>query len=713
MKFKIGDKVKILDYICYITDKTSSIPRKLMIHGNCMPRINHNATIVDIYNQYYIVNFINQIDEVMQLGYTEDNLELVSDEFVLPEKWCIKPTETSAEVIFAYFSSINHLYKGYDTSWIISPSSYFVFPQKSIGCWGYSEKPDDYTEITFDQFKKYVLKDTVETIEKPKFEVGKWYEFNWDFHSKTNGKTIIKVKSINDNSVNTSGRIYLYRPGDANFLAEDCYNFKEMSNIRELTDLSEIQQYLPDGHVDKVKVIPEYVRCTLPFSDQTKGNIYKVSPDGYVEDNKGSKSILTWNGGGFEKSTKEAYDAQFKPMEKNEFKKGDYIVIVSGRENLDFIVNNYCYKQYENHNYLIAEIDNKGLGKTRASGVDFDNTNDRWRYATPEEIAEYDRLGEPYDVTTLSKKEESNKSLVGRYLKALIDYPQSTSFKKGEYAKILDFYYEDKRPNKYKIEGDWCYTTNDLNKFELMPEGFVPPTESKAVPKSPKTEDLIDEARRRYPVGTKFHPSHITENSDKFCVITSDCVFIENSQGIYSKVTTESSTICEKWVDNHEHPQYGNCTFDRYVYTKKKGKWAEIVSEEKPEKWKPKVGDWVMISEEELPITGTWLGEGGRVKHQGPFLVEKIESACVRKMSGIAVLLAFGRFRKAEPHEIPKTEEPISGPITKIDGGQAKLAIYDETPLFQLKTSYNILQPKISQDYSKPETLLTKTTLNY
>ena len=111
----------------------------------------------------------------------------------------------------------------------------------------------------------------------------------------------------------------------------------------------------------------------------------------------------------------------------NEFKKGDYIVIVSGRENLDYIVNNYCYKQYENHNYLIVEIDNKGGGKTRASGVDFNNTNDRWRYATPEEIAEYDRLGKPYDVTTLIKKDMKTKFKLGDKVKIINRHPDNTT----------------------------------------------------------------------------------------------------------------------------------------------------------------------------------------------------------------------------------------------------------------------------------------------
>jgi len=93
----------------------------------------------------------------------------------------------------------------------------------------------------------------VTTLHKqPNFVVGKWYKFNWDWHSKTNGETIIKVKGVEKDRVTTEGRIYMYRDRDVNFIGVDCYNFSEISNIRELTDLSEIQQYLPEGHPDKI-----------------------------------------------------------------------------------------------------------------------------------------------------------------------------------------------------------------------------------------------------------------------------------------------------------------------------------------------------------------------------------------------------------------------------------------------------------------------------
>ena len=44
-----------------------------------------------------------------------------------------------------------------------------------------------------------------------------------------------------------------------------------------------------------------------------------------------------------------------------------------------------------------------------------------------------------------------------------------------------------------------------------------------------------------------------------------------------------------------------------------------------------KVGDSVMILDRYIPINNNRLGEGGRVKHQGPFIIEEIHNNCVKK----------------------------------------------------------------------------------
>lgn len=102
----------------------------------------------------------------------------------------------------------------------------------------------------------------------------------------------------------------------------------------------------------------------------------------------------------------------------DEFKEGDYIVtldVESGAWNC--ARNNYCFKQRINNIYITPEIDLKGSKTNGHDIMSFDKKKylKEWRYATPEEIAEYDRIGKPYDVTTLQKKEEYTPQ-VGDYV---------------------------------------------------------------------------------------------------------------------------------------------------------------------------------------------------------------------------------------------------------------------------------------------------------
>ena len=99
-----------------------------------------------------------------------------------------------------------------------------------------------------------------------------------------------------------------------------------------LEDLSEIQQYLPDGHPDKTQSIPEYVECiSKDFSAIHLGTIYKLesrssSDSYYLKDvNMGSYSSHH-----FKPSTKEAYDAQFAVKSVKEWKTGTYAVGIKG-----------------------------------------------------------------------------------------------------------------------------------------------------------------------------------------------------------------------------------------------------------------------------------------------------------------------------------------------------------------------------------------------
>jgi hypothetical protein len=89
--------------------------------------------------------------------------------------------------------------------------------------------------------------------------------------------------------------------------------------------------------------------------------------------------------------------------------------------------------------------------------------------------------------------------------------------------------------------------------------------------------------------------------------------------------------------------------------------WCAKYNHEGLKPWVAKVGDWVMIHEKELPIHSNWLGEGGRMSHQGPYIVTSIGAYNeVTKLDDISVLLTQDRFRKATQAEIDSVTKPAT-----------------------------------------------------
>ena len=97
----------------------------------------------------------NLIETTVQeiLGYDP----FVKD-FVLPEKWYVPVTDETAKDINIFKSK---------TKWYEDAIGYKAVGYEGVG---YNSLPNDYTEITFEQFKQYVLKETIETQEKVTFE---------------------------------------------------------------------------------------------------------------------------------------------------------------------------------------------------------------------------------------------------------------------------------------------------------------------------------------------------------------------------------------------------------------------------------------------------------------------------------------------------------------------------------------------------------------
>ena len=81
--------------------------------------------------------------------------------FILPEKWCLKITNEN----FNFCKDLRNNELGFHKNYIYTVNGYYT-SVKNHGCFGFCNIPIGYTEITFDQFKKYVLKETVDNKSK-------------------------------------------------------------------------------------------------------------------------------------------------------------------------------------------------------------------------------------------------------------------------------------------------------------------------------------------------------------------------------------------------------------------------------------------------------------------------------------------------------------------------------------------------------------------
>jgi hypothetical protein len=119
-----------------------------------------------------------------------------------------------------------------------------------------------------------------------------------------------------------------------------------------------------------------------------------------------------------------------KSVEKTEFKKGDFIVILSGRQVYHNVCNNFIYEVALNHQELTVKKSNHNK-EYKAYNVRFDQSGDTWRYANKQEVAEYQRINKPYDVTTLTKIKTIEKWSVGSYVVFCKDF-------KGHFLGYID-----------------------------------------------------------------------------------------------------------------------------------------------------------------------------------------------------------------------------------------------------------------------------------
>lgn len=413
--------------------------------------------------------------------------------------------------------------------------------------------------------------------EEPEFEGGKWYKRNEISNSKG---YLMYVKPLEIN-IKDNKQIYKERiNGDGEYINLKKTSSCTFKNFTLLTNLEEIQEFLPEGHADKIKteIIPEYVEyidtkykgkivkvedwccgsyCKVIFYNGIKEQPFKhlvkpstraeyeaqnkpkqlnvkdlIKGEIYVFDINSIKNFISkfdysdsYNyydtcfiqGNEFDNEPESAtigdinnirlanneekkwlttcisqdkfipkenlhlYDDSGLLIKKEEamFKKNDYIVVLYNDNSLNSWTNQ-CFKQLEDLYYLKV-VKNLNGNTDGWSVINFKNQS-KWRYASSAEILEYERIGKPFDVTTLIKKEKSlvkqvqeGLKLKDRWVKCVKECGWNT-INVGEYIQILEnnslVPYVEWKDNKEK----YCIDLDRIDKaeFELMPEGFSP-----------------------------------------------------------------------------------------------------------------------------------------------------------------------------------------------------------------------------------------------
>ena len=132
----------------------------------------------------------------------------------------------------------------------------------------------------------------------------------------------------------------------------------------------------------------------------------------------------------------------------------------------------------------------------------------------------------------------------------------------------------------FKNNCKWFATKSEAEEFAKT---LVKPVKQEAEPMT-TAEELIAEAKRRYSIGTKFIPAHVSQNPNYFCIVCTTDFRYEND---YLYAVLPDDTV----YDAQNNPEYGNCPFSRVIFYSKE--WATILpTENKPQF---EVGKWYQI----------------------------------------------------------------------------------------------------------------------
>jgi len=300
--------------------------------------------------------------------------EFLKEEFILPERWCITRLLPQAEIKIVS----DYINDRFNLSFSTNPSKdskYYIdelnntidygmcFESKTVE---YKKPYSHYTEITFEQFKKYVLKE--KTMENN-------IKLGTTFYHKDNKDLIYTISSFDGNNVEISwGNM-----GRLQYSLDSVLN-----NIKDRTWIITMEKKIIGYKLIK----PEYKEAAVKIGKWSSIEQFEKLEDGCNLTIKGYHYDLLKDAG--------VLDLWFEPVyEEEKFNVGDYITVVEN--------NNTTYNGIVGETYKIIKIVGEFFFYYENNCINTNNV--KVRKATEEEIkkAQSIEIG-GYEVKFLNKE---------------------------------------------------------------------------------------------------------------------------------------------------------------------------------------------------------------------------------------------------------------------------------------------------------------------
>lgn len=320
-----------------------------------------------------------------------------------------------------------------------------------------------------------------------------------------------------------------------NKIGFDCYYYNQFLHNHGIDNNSQsIQKELSISELKTLIGYSEPVKEEMETHKFEKGKWYKGSPNNFIK----------------------FYDL----IKKDGYNELHYTEKIESREHK--IKENYwANNEYENY--------------AKNNPVDLTEIQEFLPEGHPDKISQYE-----YEVVHCKTQEEWDfvidnfKTRLGVPLKK--KYPEYECIcvggaDKGEFCS-LDWF-KGRNSLIYSFQ-EWCDKFDHVNPFIV------------------KEDSLLEEAKRRYPVGTKFWPAHLHSPrglAKEFCIVSEKQEFKKDEDYIWLQVNH-----CR--YNKTSNPEFGNCCYDFILNYK--GKWAEIIDEEEsPKTYEFNKGDLVVVEE--------------------------------------------------------------------------------------------------------------------